>query len=98
MAKRTRRERRLEVDKQKPVTPKTVPPEESTADLSAPLITEASTPALSKSAQATPLNNRKMAAEINFAQEYHYVYSELTIILIITAILFAVMIGLSFVI
>jgi hypothetical protein len=96
MAKRTRRERRFEAEKQKPITPKAAPAETPAVDTASPVITEVYTPASSKTAQAAPLNNRKLAA-VNFAEEYRHEYGELTTILTISAIMFAVMIGLAFV-
>lgn len=99
MAKRTRRERRLEVEKQKPITPKAAPVEPPVVEADSPVISEIYAPASPKVAPAAPLSNRKAAAPVvNFAQEYRHEYGELTTILTITAILFAVMIGLSFVI
>ncbi len=92
MAKRTRRERRLESDKQPDqFVPKAAPVGES---IPSPALSEefVSTPAM-----AAPLNNRKTVA-VNFAQEYYYEYGELQKILIITAILFVAMMGMSFVI
>lgn len=96
MAKRTRRERRFEAEKQKPITPKTAPAEIPAVDTASPMTTEVYTPASPQIAQAAPLNNRKAAA-VNFAEEYRHEYRELTTILTISAIMFAVMIGLSFV-
>jgi hypothetical protein len=96
MAKRSRRERRLDLEKQKQLTPKAAPAElpalEAAASTTGP---EEFTPAPAKMAQAAPLNNRKA---VNFAQEYYYVYGELVTILSLTVIMFAVMAGLSFVI
>lgn len=97
MAKRSRRERRLDVEKQKQITPKAAPAESPAAEMEAPLKTEVFSPEVTKPVQVGALNNRK-AAVINFAHEYFYVYHELTTILIITAIMFAVMVGLAFVI
>jgi hypothetical protein len=95
MAKRTRRERRFEGDKQpRQFTPKAAPAGEGMA---APALSEEFVPAPAMAAQAAPLNNRKTAA-VNFAQEYYYEYGELKTILIITAILFVAMMGMSFVI
>jgi hypothetical protein len=97
MAKRTRRERRFEAEKQKPITPNTAPTEIPAVDSASVVETEVYPAASSKTAQAAPLNNRK-AAEVNFAEEYRHEYRELTTILTISGILFAVMIGLAFVI
>jgi hypothetical protein len=95
MAKRSRRERRQEPGKQRQFTPPPITPVESpTAEVAPPVVRdELVLPA--KATQASPANNRKT---INFAQEYFYVYSELRNILIITVLMFAVMVGLSFVI
>jgi hypothetical protein len=97
MAKRTRRERRFEVEKQKPLTPKATPVEPPVVEAASPVVSEIYTPASPQVAQAAPLNNRKVAPVINFAQEYRHEYGELTTILIISGVMFAVMIGLSFV-
>jgi hypothetical protein len=98
MAKRTRRERRLETNKQNLFSPKTALVESPTAEeISSPTFSEEFVSAPAKSTQAAVVNNRKFAA-VNFAQEYYYEYSELSKILVITVILFVVMIGLSFVI
>ena len=95
MAKRSRRERRQEPGKQRQFTPPPITPVESpAAEVAPPVVRDELVPPV-KAAQATPANNRKT---INFAQEYFYVYSELTHILIITVLMFAVMVGLSFVI
>lgn len=90
MAKRTRRERRLETEKPR-----------QTPAVSFPVEPEVYTPAappspLMKAAEAVPANNRKSI--VNFAQEYFYVYRELVTIMAITILMFVVMIGLSFVI
>jgi hypothetical protein len=95
MAKRSRRERRQEIGKQRqffapPIT--SVEPAEAEAEPS--LVGDEFPPPL-KAAQAAPLNNRKA---LNFAQEYFYVYTELKNVLIITVLMLAVMIGLGFVI
>jgi len=96
MAKRTRRERRLEGDKPKQFTPKAAPAASLFVEEdSSVMTTEEFTSAPAKIAQTAPVNNRKV---VNFAQEYFYVYSELTTILIITALMFGVIMGLSFVI
>ncbi|MBE7468119.1 MAG: hypothetical protein DPW09_13790 [Anaerolineae bacterium] len=95
MAKRTRRERRLEGDKQPgQFVPKTAPAGEN---IPLPTLSEEFVPTPAMAAQAAPLNNRKTAA-VNFAQEYYYEYGELRTILIITAILVVAMVGMSFVI
>src|SRR5262245_48075754 len=97
MAERTRRERRFDADRQKSFAPKAAPAESPTLDIvPAAGLTEEFVPAPMRVSQAAPMTNRKAAALVNFAQEYYYEYSELSHILIITAILFVVMIGLSF--
>ncbi len=90
MAKRSRRERRLEAGKQRQMSPVSFPAESEvfTPEV-VPLL-------LAKASEATPANTRK--AMVNFAQEYFYVYRELVTILIITLLMFGVMVGLSFVI
>ena len=95
MAKRSRRERRQEPGKQRQFTPPPITPVESPAAEVAPPVVRDELVLPLKAAQATPANNRKT---INFAQEYFYVYSELRNILIITVLMIAVMVGLSFVI
>ena len=45
--------------------------------------------------KATPAASRTTAT-VDFAREYYYVYAELRQILLVTAIMFAAMIGLSF--
>ena len=95
MAKRSRRERRQEIGKQRVfTTPQITPIESPAAEAVPPVVRDPLIPSL-KAAQATPATNRKV---VNFAQEYFYVYSELRNILIITVLMFAVMVGLSFVI
>jgi hypothetical protein len=95
MAKRTRRERRQGTEKQRQFTsPETTPVEPTLAEAGPSLGGEEFPPPL-KAAQAASIGNRK---EINFAQEYFYVYTELRTILIITLIMFVVMAGLAFVI
>lgn len=90
MAKRSRRERRLETDRPRPFSSVYTPVEPAeTAEVLVPPIPRAAEPALA--------NGRKAAA-VNFAQEYFYVYSELKTIIAITALMFVVMVGLSFVI
>lgn len=90
MAKRSRRERRLETDKPSPFSSAYTPVEPvEAAEVPAPFIPRSAEPAL--------INTRKVAA-VNFAQEYFYVYSEFKTILIITVLMFVAMVGLSFVI
>jgi hypothetical protein len=90
MAKRSRRERRLEAGKQRQAPPISFPPE---PEVFAPALTPSP---VAKAAETTPANTRK--AMVNFAQEYFYVYRELVTILIITVLMFGVMIVMSFVI
>ena len=96
MAKRSRRQRRQEIERQKPVAPKAAPAELLAADVQSPTtVVEEFRPAPAKVTQPAQVTNRKSAA-INFAHEYYYVFKELTTILIIAVIMVAVMIGLSF--
>ena len=97
MAKRSRRQRRQDIEKQKQFTPNAAPVEPPAAEVQSPVRVrvEEFTPAPAKMTQPAPAATRKSAA-INFAHEYHYVFRELTTILIITVIMVAVMIGLSF--
>jgi hypothetical protein len=96
MAKRSRRQRRQEIEKQKQVTPGAAPAEPLAADVqSSTMVAEEFTPAPAKMTQPAPVTHRKSAA-INFAHEYYYVFRELTTILIIAVIMVVVMIGLSF--
>jgi hypothetical protein len=87
MAKRTRRERRIGAGRR---TGSSQLFEEAAEE-----IVEAETPVVSAPPVASPTNGR---SQVNFAQEYFYVFSEVRGLLIITAILFAVMIGLTFVV
>lgn len=96
MAKRSRRQRRQDIEKQKPFTPQAAPAEPWVAEVPPPpIVAEEFTPAPAKMTPTAPVANRKSAA-INFAHEYYYVFKELTTILIITIIMFVVMMGLSF--
>ncbi len=88
MAKRTRRPRRLEFEKPRQTVPSVEVPEAGRG--AAPALNGAS-PALTR-AQSTE------KAMLNLAEEYYHVYRELRNILIITVVMFAVMVGLSFVI
>jgi hypothetical protein len=92
MAKRSRRERRLETEKPKSFSP-VYTPMESSLDAE-----EAMAPMMAKAAEPVLINNRKATAAVNFAQEYFYVYSEFKTIFVITVIMFVVMVGLSYVI
>ncbi|HXV44037.1 MAG TPA: hypothetical protein VEC96_13300 [Anaerolineae bacterium] len=95
MAKRTRRERRQEIGKQRQSAPPHITPVETAVAEAAPSTVGDEFPPPLKAAQAASINNRKA---LNFAQEYFYVYSELKNVLIITALMLAVMVGLAFVI
>jgi hypothetical protein len=90
MAKRSRRERRLETEKQRPIPGESVP---ALAEAFEP-VARLAMPTGPKGAEAVTTNNKKSV--INFAQEYFYVYSELKTILVVTMLMFVVMIGLSF--
>lgn len=92
MAKRSRRERRLETDKQRPFSPIYTPTESSFE------AEENIAPIMSRAAEAVAPTPRKAATAVNFAQEYFYVYSEFKTIIVITVLMFVVMVGLSFVI
>ena len=81
MAKKSRRTRRQESQKQ----PKPTPP-------SQPLTVEAPAP-VAEPAESAPAANRK---GINFAQEYFHVYFDMRNVLIISALMFVVLIALSF--
>lgn len=90
MAKRSRRERRLETDKPRPFSSLYTPTEPVEAgEVPATFTPRVAEPAL--------VNTRK-TANVNFAQEYFYVYSEFKTIFVITALMFVVMVALSFVI
>jgi hypothetical protein len=88
MAKRTRRERRLDADKQQGSYPPFDETDEAAVEVQ-PAVAAPTQPAASAG------NGR---GAVNFAQEYFYVFSEVKGLLIITGILFVVMIGLTFVI
>ncbi len=90
MAKRSRRERRLETDKPRPFSPVYTPTEPAEAG-------QVPVPPIPRAAEPATVNARKVVA-VNFAQEYFYVYSEFKTMLVITALMFVVMVGLSFVI
>ena len=87
-SKRSRRDRRQQSEKssQVPVSsaPKAPVPAEN---VSAPVAPAPTTPA------PAPRNNT-----VDFAKDYYYVYAELRQIFLVTALMFAVMIGLSFLI
>lgn len=92
MAKRSRRERRLETDKPRPFSP-IYTPTDSLLEVEQNIA-----PMMSRAAEAIAPTPRKAAAAVNFAQEYFYVYSEFKTMLVITVLMFMVMVGLSFVI
>lgn len=84
MAKRSRRARRQESQKQTPVAPQTpVTPKPAPVKPAAPV------PVAGK---ATALNGKV----VNFAQEYFYVYHDLRNVLIISVLMLVVLVGLSF--
>jgi hypothetical protein len=89
MAKRTRRERRQEIDKRRVPTP----------GLFSPLATDSqdipSGPAAQIEVPIPAASNRKV---VNFAQEYYHVYVELRNIIIISILMFVVMWVLQFLI
>jgi hypothetical protein len=89
MAKRSRRERRQEIDKRRVPTSGVVSPLE-TDSLDIP-----SGPAMQVETPIPAASNRK---EVNFAQEYYHVYVELRNIAIISILLFGVMWALQFLI
>ena len=89
MAKRSRRERRQEIDKRRVPTPGVVSPlEMDSEDIP-------SGPATQVEAPMPAASNRK---EVNFAQEYYHVYVELRNIAIISVLMFVVMWALQFMI
>jgi hypothetical protein len=92
MAKRSRRERRLDGERQRLFPMEGIANGSETFE-AAPAI---SAPTVVKGAEAVVTTARKSL--VNFAQEYFYVYSELKTILIVTVLMFLVMVGLSFVI
>jgi hypothetical protein len=90
MAKRSRRTRRQQIEKQKRRIPDTTAAKVIPDDVVAP-----DTPVSPETVGRGPVTSRKM---VNFAQEYFYVYQELRNIFIIAVVMFAVLVGLSFVI
>ena len=89
MAKRSRRERRQEIDKRQ------VP----TSGLSSPLATDyEDIPSVPATQVETPIPAASNRKEVNFAQEYYHVYVELRNIAIISILLFGVMWALQFLI
>ncbi len=89
--KRSRRFRRQETEKQRNTAldeaVAVATPEATLDTLPPPVIRN-----VSKTSGVTP------SADVNFGQEYFYVYHELRNILLITVLLLAVLIGLSFII
>jgi hypothetical protein len=77
MAKRSRRVRRPEFDKQVPVAAAPVIPAPEEADVS---------------------NGISKNILLDFAEEYYYVYHDLRNVFIVSLLMLAVMVGLSFVI
>jgi hypothetical protein len=89
MAKRSRRERRQEIDKRRVPTPGLFSPlETDSQDIPSGMVAQVETPI-----SAVP--NRKV---VNFAQEYYHVYVELRNIIIISILMFVVMWVLQFLI
>jgi hypothetical protein len=88
-SKKSRRARRQEAQKQaaKPIVTSPAPTSVVEAVSATP---GASTP---KQVETTPANNHKM---VNFAREYFYVYQDMRNVLIISVLMFAVLVGLSF--
>ena len=87
MAKKSRRARRQETQKQP--KPTVVAPPVVTEDVAAPKKAAPVTP----QAEAAPVNNRK---SVNFAQEYFYVFYDMRSVLIISVLMFVVLVALSF--
>ncbi len=102
MAKKSRRARRQEKQKQlseKPTVADFPPPVTSVeTPIATPVVVtptpEVVTPPAEPVKTASPTRRKK----VNFAQEYFYVYSELRGFLLITVVMFVVLVGLSFVI
>jgi hypothetical protein len=89
MAKRSRRERRQEIDKRRVPTPGLFSlPATDSEDIPSGPAAQAETPIA-----AAP--NRKV---VNFAQEYYHVYVELRNIIVISILMFVVMWALQFLI
>jgi hypothetical protein len=87
MAKRSRRVRQQIAEKQKKQQLQ-IPDAPLTEDSSAQISTEA---------EASP-ERSAVRRGLDFAQEYFYVYTELRTMFLVTVLMFAVLIGLSFVI
>jgi hypothetical protein len=90
MAKKSRRDRREETQKQTKAT--IAPPVEKVAE-SAELPVPATT--TTPKVITTPENQRKT---LDFAQEYFHVYFDVRNVVLVGALLFAILIGLAFVI
>ena len=89
MAKRSRRARRQQIEKQKQKTPGITTPQDTLATVP---------DAAAASAKMVDLGPSTSRKAVNFAQEYFYVYRELRNIFIIAVLMFVVLVGLSFVI
>jgi hypothetical protein len=86
MAKRSRKERKVETEKRQsqvdlPQQPAPVAPVEVAAPVSQPV-------------EAAPAAVRKTV--VDFAQEYYYVYTDLRTVAVIAVIMFALMFGLGY--
>jgi hypothetical protein len=90
MAKRSRRARRQQIEKQKRKAPDTTTAKVTPAGVATP-----DTTVSTETVDPGPSTRRKV---VNFAQEYFYVYRELRNIFMIAVLMFAVLVGLSFVI
>ena len=90
MAKRSRRARRQLIEKRKRRLPDTTTAKVTPAGVAPP-----DTPVSAETVEPGPSTSRKV---VEFVQEYFYVYRELRNIFIIAAVMFAVLVGLSFVI
>jgi len=95
MAKRSRRVRRQESQKRQRT-------DTQPFEVAAPAATTAPAPVRSSQAapavQPTPAEASVSRKLVTFAEDYYYVYSDLGSFLIITVVMFAVLVGLSFVI
>jgi hypothetical protein len=90
MAKRSRRARRQQIEKQRRRTPDTTTAKVTPAHVATP-----DTTVSTETVDPGPSTRRKA---VNFAREYFYVYRELRNIFIIAVVMFAALLGLSFVI
>ena len=89
MAKRSRRDRRLESNKSPRTTPQPRPATAATP------VTEAKASPVSEAPLIEAAPTRKM---VDFAREYFYVFQELQTIAIVAVVMFIVLIGLSYII